>query len=114
MPSPLGASFRLEKSFPEEYAARRREEQEAAAAAAAADGATDAPLPLFVMSLLLPGARLCGWAHDWLAVQGWGVCLGLACRSTCGSWPSRRAPGRLPPPPRPLSATPSGACLQAR
>ncbi|KAI7842161.1 hypothetical protein COHA_004184 [Chlorella ohadii] len=44
----------LERSFPEEYAARRREEQEAAAAAPAG-GAPDAPLPMFVMSLLLPG-----------------------------------------------------------
>lgn len=41
----------LERSFPEEYAARRAEESAAAAAAAA----PDAPLPLFVMSLLLPG-----------------------------------------------------------
>ncbi|PRW58966.1 DNA excision repair ERCC-8-like isoform B [Chlorella sorokiniana] len=44
----------LEKSFPEEYAARRQEELEAAAAAPAG-GASDAPLPMFVMSLLLPG-----------------------------------------------------------
>ena len=51
--------FRLEKSFPEEYAARRREEQEAAVAAPAS-GAPDAPLPMFVMSLLLPGATVKG------------------------------------------------------
>ena len=41
----------LEKSFPEEYAARREEE---GAAPAPSD---DAPLPLFVMSCILPGVR---------------------------------------------------------
>lgn len=62
---PSLGSQRLEKSFPEEYAARRAEEQEAAAAAAPADGAADAPLPLFIMSLLLPGAFLLSsaWAR---------------------------------------------------
>lgn len=43
----------LERSFPDEYEARRAEESDAAAPAPAAD----APLPLFVMSLLLPGAN---------------------------------------------------------
>lgn len=44
----------LERSFPEEYEQRRREEREAAAAAPAGD----APLPMFVMSMLLPGERM--------------------------------------------------------
>ncbi|KAL4424242.1 hypothetical protein ABPG75_001543 [Micractinium tetrahymenae] len=44
----------LERSFPEEYEQRRQEEREAAAAVPA--GA--APLPIFVMSLLLPGERM--------------------------------------------------------
>ncbi|PSC74157.1 LON peptidase N-terminal domain and RING finger 1 isoform B [Micractinium conductrix] len=43
----------LERSFPEEYEQRRQEER--AAVAAAAEPAGDAPLPVFVMSLLLPG-----------------------------------------------------------
>ncbi len=71
MPSPLCSSFRLEKSFPEEYAARRREEQ--AAAAAPAGGAPDAPLPMFVMSLLLPGAKV----------------MGDLCHLLCASLPGR-------------------------
>ena len=46
----------LERSFPEDYAARR--EEEAAAAAVAATAAEHAPLPLFVMNVLLPGERM--------------------------------------------------------
>lgn len=46
----------LELSFPEEYEQRRVEERGAGAGAAPAAG--DAPLPLFVMSLLLPGETL--------------------------------------------------------
>ncbi|KAL4442724.1 hypothetical protein ABPG77_006718 [Micractinium sp. CCAP 211/92] len=42
----------LERSFPEEYEQRRQEEREAAAPA------SDAPLPIFVMSMLLPGERM--------------------------------------------------------
>ena len=43
----------LEKSFPEEYAARR---QEAMEASPSFQGDASAPIPLFVMSCLLPGA----------------------------------------------------------
>ena len=42
----------LEKSFPEEYEERR---QEAALLCPSADG--EAPLPIFVMSCVMPGAR---------------------------------------------------------
>lgn len=44
----------LERCFPDEYEARRQEESEAAAALPA----TDAPLPMFVMSMLLPGEKM--------------------------------------------------------
>ena len=48
----------LERSFPEEYAARRAETR----GLAAAGDAGQAPLPLFVMSCVLPGAGrgVCG------------------------------------------------------
>ena len=44
----------LERSFPEEYAARRAE---ARGLASAQGGVWQAPLPLFVMSCVLPGAN---------------------------------------------------------
>ena len=47
----------LERSFPDEYEARRRESAAELAGAAGA-GQDDAPVPLFVMSIMLPGALL--------------------------------------------------------
>jgi hypothetical protein len=50
----------LERSFPEEYEARRAETRSAAASATdAATTAEEAPLPLFVMSVMMPGACAC-------------------------------------------------------
>ncbi len=44
----------LERSFPDEYAARRDESRSTAAQGTPAAG--EAPLPLFVMSCMMPGA----------------------------------------------------------
>jgi hypothetical protein len=44
----------LEKSFPEEYEARRRETR---SSAGGTPEAGEAPLPLFVMSCMMPGIQ---------------------------------------------------------
>ncbi|KAK9843647.1 hypothetical protein WJX81_000969 [Elliptochloris bilobata] len=48
----------LERSFPEEYAARRAETRGLGAGSAGAGNASQAPLPLFVMSCVLPGETI--------------------------------------------------------
>ena len=79
----------LERSFPDEYEARRREEAAAAASSAATDTDAAAPLPLFVMSLLLPGAR---------GSRGCRCPAGRPWRSRAPAGPCRRlsAPSRAP------------------
>ncbi|KAK9809744.1 hypothetical protein WJX73_001951 [Symbiochloris irregularis] len=48
----------LEKSFPQEYAARGLEEADSTAGPRSSEVEEEAPVPLFVMSCLLPGERM--------------------------------------------------------
>ena len=58
LPASVTLAAILERSFPEEYAARREEARllTPRGAASAEGDAWQAPLPLFVMSCVLPGA----------------------------------------------------------
>ncbi|BDA43943.1 LON peptidase N-terminal domain and RING finger protein 3 [Coccomyxa sp. Obi] len=56
LPQTVALAHLLERSFPEEYAARRAETRSAAAEGAPPAG--DAPIPLFVMSCMMPGEKM--------------------------------------------------------
>ena len=60
----------LQRAFPEDYAQRQVEELQHSAA----DQAEQAPVPLFVLSCLLPGATLVQVAYYCAAGDHWWCC----------------------------------------
>ena len=95
LPVTVALAAILERSFPEEYEARRAETRTSAAASAngtaAAAAADEAPLPLFVMSVMMPGAHACiapfmllNWTFQRRASLGGNLQAALPGMHICG------------------------------